>query len=82
MYGVLAYQIMNYYNERTYLLLTDHRIYQFYIGDSLARESHYHNIYIRLTKQMAGDEKMLVKLVLDGYGIEPFSISSEFCNLI
>lgn len=52
-------------------------MYQFYVGDKLARESHYHNIYIRLEKQIASDERMLVKLVLDGYGIEPHYISSE-----
>ena len=71
---------MNYYNERTCILLADKLMYQFYIGDSLAQESHYHNIYIRLSKQMASDEKMLVKLVLDGYGIETFELSSRLAG--
>jgi len=47
-YIMLLYQVANYYNERTYLLLSDKNMFQFYIGDKLAQESHYHNIYIRL----------------------------------
>ena len=59
------------------MLLTDKHCYKFYIGDKLAQESHYHNIYIRLRKQIASDERMLVKLVLDGYGVEPYSLSTS-----
>lgn len=68
---------MNNYNERVYRLHTDKLIYQFYIGDLLAEENHFHNIYVRLCKQMMSDERVLVKLVLDGYGIEPYELSSE-----
>jgi len=74
-YIVLIYRICNYYNQRTYVLIADRQIYQFFIGDKLAKESHFHNIYIRLSKQVASDDRILVKLVLDGYGIEPYDLS-------
>lgn len=77
-YLVVLYHIFDDYNERTYLLFVDKLIYQFYIGDKLAQQSHFHNIFIRLSKQIASDERMLVNLVLDGYGIEPHTLTSEY----
>ena len=64
------------WEERTYVLDSNEKMYEFYRGNKLIYRGHYHNIYIRLKGQSSGGGETYYSVVLDGYHVDEEAITS------
>lgn len=69
-------QIVKFWKDRTYVLDSNKKMYEFYRGNKLIYRGHYHNIYIRLIGQNTGNGDVYYNVVLEGYYVDSTTITS------
>ena len=74
LFGCLAMS-MYHVRQRTFVLDTIRKMYEFYRGDKLIYRGHVHNLYIQLKGQKSGGGETYYQVVLNGYLVDEEPIS-------